>query len=62
MMDMPVIMTITRQQTPGASEIVRIECKDHFTVVARLDMSMSDFSLALLGQEITAAFSPVKTP
>jgi hypothetical protein len=62
MTDSPVDTKIERISVPGQTEFIRIEAKDGLRIMARLDMSLTDFAALILGQEITAAFSqPGKT-
>lgn len=51
----PCDLTITRQTASGAFDFIRIEAKDGAKTLARLDMSLADFTAALLGDTVIAA-------
>lgn len=60
-MNSPIDLTISRQATPGQSDFVRIEAKDHMKVLVRLDIAPDDFLRAVMGQQVIAALETVPT-
>lgn len=61
MTDMPCEFSIQSQIAGQPSDLIRIECRDHLQLLARIEMSPADFLSALTtGQTVTAAFSPVR--
>lgn len=63
MSDSPCDFSIQSQIAGQPSDFVRIECRDHLQLLARIDVSPSDFLSALMtGETVTAAFSAGKLP
>lgn len=51
----PVDLTITRQTASGHFDFIRIEGRDNAKVLVRIDLSLADFTAAVMGDTVTAA-------